>query len=74
LTFAGCAICYASANIKALETLGYAEYICNYVVILDSWLSGKKYVAGTRSNLVLIFEQIAIFFRNPDFYNLSLPV
>ena len=29
-------ICYASANIKALETLGYAEHICNYVVILDS--------------------------------------
>ena len=27
------AICYASANIKALETLGYAEHICNYLVI-----------------------------------------
>ena len=26
-------ICYASANIKALETLGYAEHICNYLVI-----------------------------------------
>jgi len=38
---AGCAICYASANIKALETLGYAEHICNYVVILDSWFYGK---------------------------------
>ena len=34
-------ICYASANIKALETLGYAEHTCNYVVILDSWVSGK---------------------------------
>ena len=36
--------CYASANIKALETLGYAEHICNYVVILDSWFYGKKHV------------------------------
>ena len=26
-------ICYASANIKALETLRYAEHICNYLVI-----------------------------------------
>jgi len=34
-------ICYASVNIKALETLGYAEHICNYVVILDSWFYGK---------------------------------
>jgi hypothetical protein len=34
-------ICYASADIKALETLGYAEHICNYVVILDSWFYGK---------------------------------
>jgi len=32
----------ASANIKALETLGYAEHICNYVVILDSWFYGKS--------------------------------
>ena len=37
-------ICYASANIKALETLGYAEHICNYDVILDSWFYGKIYV------------------------------
>jgi hypothetical protein len=36
-----CDICYLSANIKALETLGYAEHICNYVVILDSWFYGK---------------------------------
>jgi len=36
--------CYASANIKALETLGYAEHICNYVVILDSWFYGKIHV------------------------------
>jgi hypothetical protein len=28
-----CAFCYASANIKALETLGYAEHICNYLAI-----------------------------------------
>ncbi len=34
-------ICYASVNIKALETLRYAEHICNYVVILDSWFYGK---------------------------------
>jgi hypothetical protein len=34
-------ICYASANIKALETLGYAEHICNFFVILDSWFYGK---------------------------------
>ena len=33
--------CYASANIKFLEILGYAEHICNYVVILDSWFYGK---------------------------------
>ena len=26
-------ICYASANIKVLEILGYAEHICNYLVI-----------------------------------------
>jgi hypothetical protein len=31
----------ASANINALETLGYAEHICNYFGILDSWFSGK---------------------------------
>jgi hypothetical protein len=49
-----CAICYASANIKALETLGYAEHICNYVVILDSWFYGKISVVGTPSNLGLI--------------------
>ncbi|MCG2758400.1 MAG: hypothetical protein L6263_08200 [Desulfobacteraceae bacterium] len=36
-------ICYTSVNIKALETLGYAEHICNYVVILDSWFYGKIY-------------------------------
>jgi len=46
--------CYASANIKALETLGYAEHICNYVVILDSWFYGKVSVVGTPSNLGLI--------------------
>ena len=40
-------ICYASANIKALETLGYAEHICNYVVILDSWFYGKIHVLNT---------------------------
>ena len=34
-------IFYASADIKALETLGYAEHIYNYVVILDSWFYGK---------------------------------
>ena len=43
-------ICYRSANIKALETLGYAEHICNYVVILDSWTFGKVSVVGTPSN------------------------
>jgi hypothetical protein len=43
-------ICYASANIKALETLGYAEHTCNYDVILDSCFSGKKSVPGTPSN------------------------
>jgi hypothetical protein len=31
----------ATANIKALETLGYAEHICNYFVISDSWFYGK---------------------------------
>jgi len=46
--------CYASANIKALETLGYAEHICNYVVILDSCFYGKKSVIGTLSNSGLI--------------------
>jgi hypothetical protein len=50
--------CYASANIKALETLGYAEHICNYVVILDSWFYGKKSVIGTLSNSGLILEDI----------------
>jgi len=50
--------CYASANIKALETLGYAEHICNYVVILDSWFYGKKSVIGTPSNSGLILEDI----------------
>ena len=44
LKFKGSAICYASANIKFLEILGYAEHICNYVVILDSWFYGKIYV------------------------------
>jgi hypothetical protein len=34
-------VIYGSANIKVLETLGYAEHICNYVVILDSWFYGK---------------------------------
>ena len=35
---------YSSANIKVLETLGYAEHICYYFGILDSWFSGKIYV------------------------------
>ena len=56
-----CAICYASANIKVLETLGYAEHICNYVVILDSWFYGKISVVGTPSNLVLILLDITVF-------------
>ena len=34
-------ICYVSANIKALETLGYAEHTCNFFVISDSCFSGK---------------------------------
>ena len=46
-----CAICYASANIKALETLRYAEHICNYVVILDSWFYGKISQPGSPENL-----------------------
>jgi hypothetical protein len=29
----GLSNCYASVNIKVLETLGYAEHICNYLVI-----------------------------------------
>ena len=33
--------CYENQDIKVLETLGYAEHICNYVVILDSWFYGK---------------------------------
>jgi len=44
----GVYICFASANIKALETLGYAEHICNYVVILDSWLYGKVYAISRK--------------------------
>jgi len=39
--------CYASANIKALETLGYAEHTCNYFAISDSWLYGKVSVVRT---------------------------
>jgi len=50
--------CYASANIKALETLGCAEHICNYVVILDSWFYGKVSVFGTPSNLGFILGHI----------------
>ena len=50
--------CYASANIKALETLGYAEHICNYLLIRDIWSDGKVYVVGTPSNLGLILEHI----------------
>jgi hypothetical protein len=34
-------ICYASADIKALETLGYEEHICNFFVISDSCFFGK---------------------------------
>ena len=49
-----CDICYASANIKALETLGYAEHTCNYLVISDNWFYGKISVVGTPSNLGLI--------------------
>ena len=52
--------CYVSVNIKALETLGYIEHICNYVVILDSWFYGKKSVVGTPSNLGLILEHITM--------------
>jgi len=48
------AFCYLSANINVLETLGYAEHICNYVVILDSWFYGKVSVLGTPSNLIPI--------------------
>ena len=55
-----CAICYASANIKALETLGYAEHICNYVVISDSWFYGKVYVLGTPLNFGVNYEHITI--------------
>jgi len=55
-----CAICYASANIKALETLGYAEHICNYVVILDSWFYGKVSVVGTPLNFGVNYEHITI--------------
>ncbi|MFH1582114.1 MAG: hypothetical protein ABIC39_08655 [Pseudomonadota bacterium] len=40
----------ASANIKALETLRYAEHICNYVVILDSWFYGKMNETATRQS------------------------
>ena len=47
--------CYASANIKALETLGYAEHICNYVVILDSWFYGKSTRINVKKKL-LFFE------------------
>ena len=50
----------ASVNIKALETLGYAEHICNYVVILDSWFYGKISEVGISSNLGLILEHITI--------------
>ena len=39
-------ICYRSANIKALETLGYSEHICNYLVISDNWFNGKIYQVG----------------------------
>ena len=45
-----CTICYASANIKALETLGYAEHICNFYVISDSCFSGKiSQVSGSKA-------------------------
>jgi hypothetical protein len=56
----------ASANINALETLGYAEHICNYVVILDSCFSGKIYaikgVLITRG--ILEFSWIEVFGKN----------
>jgi hypothetical protein len=45
--------CYASANIKALETLGYAEHICNYLVISDNWFNGKVSQGLSFSNLGL---------------------
>jgi len=41
--------------------LGYAEHICNYVVILDSWFYGKISVVGTPSNLGLISLDITGF-------------
>ena len=52
-------ICYAFANIKAPETLGYTEHICNYVVILDSWfygVSGRVFMHGNGP-----FENAAFF-------------
>ena len=56
-------ICYASANIKALETLGYAEHTCNYFAISDSCFSGKIYavkrVLITRG--ILEFSWIEVF-------------
>jgi len=54
-------ICYVSANIKALETLGYTEHTCNYVVILDSWFSGKVSVVGTPPNFGLFSLDITGF-------------
>ena len=51
----------ASADIKALETLRYAEHICNYVVISDSWFYGKVSVVGNPSNLGLISLDITGF-------------
>jgi hypothetical protein len=63
-----CDTCYASANIKALETLGYAEHICNYVVILDSWFYGKISVLSkaTLSTARCIFDfwHIPVFGKN----------
>jgi hypothetical protein len=60
---AGCAICYLSVNIKALETLRYSEHTCNYFGILDSWFSGKIYaikrVLITRG--ILEFSWIEVF-------------
>ena len=55
--------CYASANIKALETLRYAEHICYYFGILDSWFSGKIYAIkkGLNTRPIMEFSWIEVF-------------
>jgi hypothetical protein len=50
----------ASANIKALETVGYAEHICNFYVISDSWFYGKVSVVRTPLNFGVNYEHITI--------------